>query len=201
MKSWGAKKIIKKNEDDEEDSILDVSTKDNHIYFYTDVTTKTISQLNTAIESLNKPGNLYREIWIHINSWGGTVYDALAGVDVIISSQTPIITLIEGIAASAATMLSISGDKRLIRPNSAMLIHQLRGGYYGKKCDAEDEIKNLEKLENKLVDYFVTNTKIRESKFRKMMARELEYSAETCYKLGLVDEIYMGEKNLGKRKR
>jgi ATP-dependent Clp protease protease subunit len=140
-------------------------------------------------------------MWVHINCWGGTVYDALAAVDVMVASPTPIVTIIEGMAASAATMLSIAGDRRLIRPSGVMLIHQLRGGDYGKKCDVEDEMENLEKLEDRLVEYYVANTKIRESKFRKMMGRELEYSAETCLKLGLVDEIYKGEEILGKRKR
>ena len=203
---WGPKKTNSKknsssNDDDDDEVDLDVTVTENHIYFHTDVTGKSVKQLITAIQKLNKPGKLYREIWVHINCWGGTVYDALAAVDVMVASPTPIVTIIEGMAASAATMLSIAGDRRLIRPSGVMLIHQLRGGEYGKKCDVEDEMENLEKLEDRLVEYYVSNTKIRESKFRKMMGRELEYSAETCLKLGLVDEIYKGEEILGKRKR
>lgn len=201
---WGPKKTNSKknsNDDDDDEAVLDVTVTENHVYFHTDVTGKSVKQLITAIQQLNKPGKLYREIWVHINCWGGTVYDALAAVDVMVASPTPIVTIIEGMAASAATMLSIAGDRRLIRPSGVMLIHQLRGGDYGKKCDVEDEMENLEKLEDRLVEYYVSNTKIRESKFRKMMGRELEYSAETCLKLGLVDEIYKGEEILGKRKR
>ena len=86
---WGPKKTnSKKNSDDEEEAVLDVTVTENHIYFHTDVTGKSIKQLITAIQQLNKPGKLYREIWVHINCWGGTVYDALAAVDVMVASPT-----------------------------------------------------------------------------------------------------------------
>jgi len=203
--SWELRKKIKNSksdndEDDNEDSI-DIKIKNNHIYFYCDVSPKSAQQLNQAIMELNTPGNIYNEIWIHINSDGGTVYDVLSSIDTITSSSTPVVTLIEGMAASAATMLSIAGDRRLIRPNSVMLIHQLRGGYYGKKCDVKDEMVNLEKLEKKIIDLFFKNSTISKKVFTKMMKQELEYSAKECLKMGFVDEIYTGEKVLKKRKR
>ena len=138
---WGRKKQHKKNNESEEGG--DITINGNHIYFYSDVATKPIQQLNQAINELNEPGNCYSEIWVHINSYGGTVYDALAAVDTIRSSPTPIITLIEGMCASAATMLSVVGDRRYIRPHSVMLIHQLRCGVYGKKEDVSDEMENI----------------------------------------------------------
>jgi len=199
---WGRKKQHKKNsESDEEEDDDDIIIHNNHIYFYSDVYTKPIQQLNKAINELNEQGNGYSEIWIHINSYGGTVYDALAAVDTIKASPTPIITIIEGMCASAATMMSVVGDRRYIRPNSVMLIHQLRCGVYGKKDDVIDEMDNVTKLENRLVDLFVENSKLSKPVFQKMMSRELEYSAKKCLKMGFVDEIYEGKKSLGKRKR
>jgi len=198
---WGRKKQPKKNNEAEEEGGGDITIHGNHIYFYSDVATKPIQQLNQAINDLNEPGNCYTEIWLHINSYGGTVYDALAAVDTIKASPTPIITLIEGMCASAATMLSVVGDRRYIRPHSVMLIHQLRCGVYGKKEDVSDEMENIKKLEKRLVELYVENSKISKAVFKKMMGRELEYSAKKCLKMGLVDEIYEGEKSLGKRKR
>ena len=196
---WGRKKHHKKNEAEEEGG--DITINGNHIYFYSDVATKPIQQLNQAINELNEPGKGYSEIWVHINSYGGTVYDALAAVDTIKASPTPIITIIEGMCASAATMLSVVGDQRYIRPHSVMLIHQLRCGVFGKKEDVVDEMDNVKKLEKRLVELYVENSKLSKSVFQKMMGRELEYSAKKCLKMGFVDEIYEGEKSLGKRKR
>jgi ATP-dependent Clp endopeptidase proteolytic subunit ClpP len=197
---WGKMKKKPKNEEDEED-IGSVTVKGNHIYFYADVDAKSVQKLVQALFKLNKPGNMYREIWIHINSYGGYVMDAFAAIDSIRASTTPVVTIIEGMCASAATMISIAGDKRLSRPNGVMLIHQLRGGMYGKKCDVDDEVINLNRLEQRIVDLFKKNTKVRVKKFKSMMKRELEYPVEECLKHGFIDEVYKGEKVVGKRKR
>jgi ATP-dependent protease ClpP protease subunit len=187
------------NDSESEDGSNEVVVNKNHIYFYCDVETKPIQQLNTAINYLNQPGSMYPEIWIHINSSGGVVYDALAAADTIRASSTPIITVVEGMAASAATIISMMGDIRYIRPNSVMLIHQLRCGFYGKKIDVDDELKNIGKLEDKLLDLYVNNTKLRRPELKKILLKELEYSAEKCLEVGLVDEIWEG--NQQKRKR
>ena len=202
-KMWGRSKIKKKNDDSEkeEEEPLDITVIRNHIYFYSDVDTKPIKQLNQAINALNEPGKCYPEIWIHINSYGGDVYDALAAVDTIQASPTPIVTIIEGIAASAATLISISGDRRLIRPNAAMLIHQMRCGFYGKNQDAKDEMNNINKMEAKLTALYLNNTKLTKSKLKRIICRENEYDAEDCKKMGLVDEIFTNPVSLGKRKR
>ena len=201
---WGKPKRRPKNDEEEEEdeeNSGDVVVKGNHIYFYADVEAKSIQTLVQALLDLNKPGNMYREIWIHINSWGGYVMDAFAAIDSIRASATPVVTIIEGMCASAATMISIAGDRRLSRPNGVMLIHQLRGGTYGKKCDVDDEIVNLNNLEKRIIDLFKKNTKIRVKKFKSMMKRELEYPATECLQHGFIDEIYKGERVIGKRKR
>ena len=142
------------------------------------------------------PSEPYESVWfwrmmlpIHINSYGGYVYDALSTVDRIIASETPVTTIIEGIAASAATMISICADNRQIRPNSVMLIHQLHGGAYGKKCDLDDEYKNLNRLEKRLTRLYHEHTTLTKKKLKEIMSKELEYDPDDCVKYGLVDEI------------
>jgi len=202
MLVWGkTKKKPKNDDDDDEENCGSVSVHGNHIYFYADVETKSVQALVQALLKLNKPGNMYREIFVHINSWGGYVMDAFAAIDSIRASATPVVTLIEGMCASAATMISIAGDRRLMRPNAVMLIHQLRGGMYGKKCDVDDEIINLNNLEERIIQLFKNNTKVRVKKFKAMMKRELEYPVDECLKHGFIDEVYKGESVIGKRKR
>jgi ATP-dependent protease ClpP protease subunit len=187
------------NDSESEDESNEVVVNKNHIYFYCDVETKSIQQLNRAINDLNQPGSMYPEIWVHINSCGGLLYDALAAADTIKASTSPIITIVEGMAASAATIISMMGDKRYIRPNSVMLIHQMRCGFYGKKIDVDDEVENIAKLEDKLLDLYVSNTKLRRPDLKKILRKELEYSAIKCVEVGLVDDIWEGYQE--KRKR
>jgi len=203
-KIWICKKNKLKSDDSDDESDEEengVVVSGNHIYFYSDVSIKPIRQLNQIINNLNEPGKRYPEIWIHINSYGGTIYDALSAVDTINASQTPIITLIEGMCASAATMISIAGDMRYIRPNGVLLIHQMRCGVFGKKEDVDDEIENIKNLEDKLINLYVDNSKLTKVSFKKIMKREMEFSAEKCLEFGFVDDIYTGRDTLGKRKR
>ena len=151
------KKKRKKNDDDDSDDEDDngsVKIIGNRIYFYGDVNSKNILELNTKINFFNDEIKKYNVIYLHIQSYGGLVHEALSLVDTITYSDIPIHCIIEGIAASAATIISIVCDYRYIRPNSVMMIHQLRGGIYGKKCDVDDEHKNLNKLNNKILKIF-----------------------------------------------
>jgi ATP-dependent protease ClpP protease subunit len=193
--------ISKKDEIETDNDNPKVIVSKNHIYLYSDVCELSMLQLNKAINDLNEPGEIYTEIWIHINSYGGSVYDALAAVDTIQDSPTPIITIVEGIAASAASMISVVGDKRYIRSNGTILIHQIRNEFSGKKSDMEDDLENIKKLDNKLSELYVKNTNIKKSEIQKIFKNELEFDAKKCLEMGIVDEIYSGTKTLGKRKR
>ena len=199
---WGSIKKIyyKKNDDNDDDDDDDddddgiIKINENHIYFYGDVISKNILIINTTINNFNFEKKKYDIIYLHIQSYGGLVYEALSLVDNIINSEIPIHCIIEGIVASAATLISIVCDYRYIQPNSVMMIHQLRGGLYGRKCDVDDEYTNLNKLNEKLIDIFVKYSKISKKKIETIFSKELEYDSKECLKYGFVDEIVINKK-------
>ena len=82
-------------------------------------------------------------IKLHIQSDGGEVFAAFSAVDTIQKCKVPVETIIEGCAASAATIISVAGSRRFITPYSHMLIHQISSGFWGKMHEFEDEMKNL----------------------------------------------------------
>ena len=98
-----------------------VDTSHNRIYFYSGVTRPKILQLNKYIFNLNinmlsKTGPLEYEpppIKLHINSYGGSVFAGLAALDYIKNSKVPVYTIIDGCAASAATLMSCVGARML----------------------------------------------------------------------------------------
>lgn len=197
------KKRKKKNDeddsDDEDDNGGTVKTVGNRLYFYGDVNSKNILELNKQINFFNDEIKKYDVIYLHIQSYGGLVHEALSLVDTITYSDIPIHCIIEGIAASAATIISIVCDHRYIRPNSVMMIHQLRGGVYGRKSDVDDEYKNLNKLNNKILKIFKEYSRLPKKELEKLFSRELEYSPSECLKYGFVDEIMCYQNK--KRKR
>jgi ATP-dependent protease ClpP protease subunit len=182
-----------------------VEVIDNHIYFYCDVNTKNILELNKAIFTLNKTLVNFRKsshieyginienmiIYLHINSLGGYLTDAFSGVDTIINSDIPIYSIIEGYAASAATFLSVVCSKRFITKHSSVLIHQLSGGYWGTYQQMTDDMKNSTYLHKKIKNLYIEycKGKMKKDKLDELLKRDIMLNFKKCKKIGLVDEL------------
>ena len=181
-----------------------VSIKDNHIYFYGNVNTKNCLNINLAIKEVGRKMTLlsydmniepeHLKIYLHINSFGGSVFAAISTIDTIKSSKIPIVSIVEGGAASAATLMSCVCSERYIRPNSFMLIHQVSSGFWGTMEEIKDEFKNLKKLMKFIKKLYKKNTKLNnldesEIKLDSILKRDIWWDSSECLKYGLVDEI------------
>ena len=109
-----AEPAAKPKSSDEDDS-LDVERSDNHIYYYTEVSKSSVLELNKSLKAV-AADNLHTanvleiptpDIKLHINSPGGSLFDGLAAVDYVRRSKAPVHSIIEGMAASAATLISV----------------------------------------------------------------------------------------------
>ena len=174
-----------------------VTSTDNHIYFYADVNNATIISLVTELRNVSqtlmtvaqKTGEAPAPIYLHINSHGGSVFSALAGVDHIIQCPVPVYTIVEGAAASAATLLSVVGKKRIIKPHAHMLIHQLTSDFSGKANEFEDEMKNINRLMELIKKIYKQYSEVPESELDQILKHDIWWSPEECIKYKLVDEI------------
>ena len=199
-----AKKRDKDDDDDYENSAASNDSKDrvevynNAIYFYSEVKRSNNLTLNKKlIEVSNKYINISNSlnleeiipINLHINSYGGSVFAGFSSVDYIIQSKAPITTVIDGCAASAATIMSVVGVHRKINRNAYMLIHQLSSGMWGKYEELKDDMKNSDILMERIKQIYRDHTKIPTKKLNDVLKRDLWWDAETCLKYGLVDEI------------
>lgn len=81
-------------------------------------------------------------LYLHINSYGGEVHASFGIADNILACKAPVYTIVEGVAASGGTIMSMVGIKRYIRKHSHMLIHQLAGGHWGQWENLKDDYKN-----------------------------------------------------------
>lgn len=187
------------SDSDSDDDSCSVQQNQNHIYFWCDVTKKSCLDL---IASLNKvymnlrPYSLCGDdpvpIYIHINSYGGDTDAALGVIDTMESLKeqgAKLITVIEGNASSAATLISVAGTERRIRPNAYLRIHNFSAGLWGKKNDLDEEHANLGKMEEVLVNFYKENTDMTRPQLRKLLSREIDLLPDECIKKGLVDEI------------
>ena len=181
-----------------------VTIRDNHIYFYGNVTTKNCLSINLAIREVGRKLTLvsydmdieleHLKIYLHINSFGGSVFAAISTIDTITSSKIPIVSIVEGGAASAATLISCVCSERYIRNNSYMLIHQVSSGFWGTMEEIKDEFRNLKKLMKFIKKLYRKNTNLNNSedsdiKLNDILKRDIWWNASECIKYGLVDGI------------
>jgi len=195
---------LRKSEE-EEDRVLshsEVSISGDHIWFYSDITPASAIKLNaalqevsmrlapTAFSSMHEVGTP-APIWLHINSFGGDVFSAFAMADTIerISQIVPVITIVEGCAASGATFMSLAGAKRLIRRNAYMLVHELRDTSWGKYSEIKDSFTSNTTIMKTIKDWYAEKTKLPAAKLDEMLSHDIWWNAKTCLKYGLVDQI------------
>ena len=122
-------------------------------------------------------------------SSGGMIMPTLSALDTILYCKAPVNTIVDGCCASAATLLSIVGKRRYIKRNSLMLIHQLTAATWGKYADIKEDVKNFDLWMKVVKNIYSKYTKIPTKKLNEMLKHDLWWTAETCLKYGLVDEI------------
>ena len=175
-----------------------VSSEYNKIYFYSGVTRQENLQLNKLIlntgQKMKSIELCYKlpeppKVYLHINSYGGSVFAGFSSVDYIKNCPVPVTSVIDGCAASAATIMSVVAKERLMHEHAFMLIHQLSSGMWGKFEDMKDDMKNNELLMKKIIAIYEENTKLPKSKITQILKRDLWWDAKTCLKYGLVDDI------------
>jgi len=190
------KKYILDDEEEEADGEEYIKVLDNHIYFYSDVSIKSILELTGIIKKLTKDLLVLNiqfdtdvEIWVHINSGGGDIFAILSCINLIENNKININTIVEGQACSAATILAMIGKTRQITQNSYMLIHNISSGFWGKMHEFEDEMKNLKLLTKDIRKMYGKYTNINTKQLDQLLKKDLLLNAKTCVSYGLVDEI------------
>ncbi len=181
---------------------------DGHIYIYGEIAgyqgDDTESYGLNSLKSIKKQVDKQpkaKNFVVHIHSVGGEVYEGFAIHDYLRSLGVPITTRIEGLCASIATVIALAGDTRLITSNSDFMIHNPWGYAGGEKKDIQKYADELERIENKLSDFYESKTKLSKKKAQKMMDTETWLSSEETLKLGFVTEVVTVLKAVAKFKK
>ncbi len=132
-----------------------------------------------------------KDIFLYINSPGGSAYDALAIYDTIEYVTNDVQTVGIGVQASAAAFILSSGTKgkRYLLPNATVMIHQPSSGTQGKITDQEISLREGLRLKKLLEQIMAKNTGQTVSKIHEDMERDKWLNAEDAKKYGLVDYV------------
>lgn len=140
---------------------------------------------------LDKENN--KDIYLYINSPGGSVSAGLAIYDTIKYIKSNVITIGIGLCASMGAFLLSSGDKRYALENTEIMIHEPLGGVEGKASNIKiqsDRIIKTKALINKIL---AKNTKQSIKKIEKDTENDYYMSTIEAKKYGLIDDIIKKE--------
>ncbi len=132
-----------------------------------------------------------KDIYIYINSPGGSVTAGLAIYDTMQHIKSNIVTICVGMAASMGSFLLAAGTKgkRLALPHARIMIHQPAGGAQGQATDIEIEAKEILRLRHQLNEMLAERTDQPLAKIEKDTDRDYFMSAAEAKEYGLIDRV------------
>lgn len=141
-----------------------------------------------------------KDIFLYINSPGGSVYDALAIYDTMQYVKSDIQTVGIGVQASAAAFLLSSGTKgkRFLLPNATVMIHQPSSGTKGKVTDQEIDLKEALRVKRLMEQIMAKNTGQKPAKIHVDMERDFWMTADEAQKYGVADKVISTLKSIKK---
>lgn len=138
------------------------------------------------LESLNG-----KDVTVRINSGGGDVFAAHAIHNQLIAYKGKVTVVIDGLAASAATIIAVAGDRIIMPSNALFMIHNPAIGlsdYYGVE-ELAQAVNALNAIKDSIVAAYRKRCKVSAEEIAAMMDAETWMGAAECLEKGFVDEI------------
>ena len=174
-----------------------MNSQNRTLFLYDLINKDTISPLIESIVTINEydedkqiPIEKREPIKLYINSYGGTIYDALSGCSAIVSSKTPIYGICYGYAFSAGLTLFVACHKRFGGKYSSYMIHDPSEEIGKDKLYVlEDRIKELRRKKQIRTDFIISRTLLRQQDFDMHRYDDWFFDVNTALELGIVHEI------------
>ncbi len=133
-----------------------------------------------------------KDVYLYINSPGGSVTAGMAIYDTMQYVRPDIITVCVGQAASMGAFLLSGGakGKRAALPHSRIMIHQPLGGFSGQVSDVEIHAKEMLRVKKELNELLAKHTGKSVKEVEKDSDRDNFMSAEQAKEYGIIDNIY-----------
>jgi len=130
-----------------------------------------------------------RALEVHINSPGGDVFDGISIYNAIAQRPGPVTTVVDGLAASAASFIAQAGKTRLVSPGSMMMIHDASGICIGNAAEMEEMAQLLGTVSGNLADIYAAHAGKTPDEWRDAMRAETWYKADDAVAAGLADRL------------
>jgi ATP-dependent protease ClpP protease subunit len=143
-----------------------------------------------AINEIDAP-----TITVRINSPGGLLIDAIAIANTLEQHPAHIVTRVDGIAASAASLIAVAGDTCEMMNGSQLMIHDAMCGPMGNARTLRDAADWLDEQSDNIANMYAKKSGGDPGEWRTRMLDETWMFAEEAVNLGLMDSVYVRNKN------
>lgn len=130
------------------------------------------------------PGDLE----VHINSPGGDAFDGIAIYNAL-ASRPGVTTVVDGLAASAASVIAMAGQKRIVSPGAMLMIHDALALCIGNAADMRETAGLLDKVSDNIAGVYAAHTETSADDWRAVMTNEGWYTAQEAVDAGLAHEL------------
>lgn len=133
------------------------------------------------------------DITVWINSPGGDCVAAAQIYNMLIDYKGNVIVKIDGIAASAASVIAMAGTRVLMSPVSMLMIHNPATIAYGDSVEMQKAITMLDEVKESIINAYEIKTRLSRAKLSHLMSSETWMDANKAIELGFADEIITRE--------
>ena len=135
------------------------------------------------------------DITLWINSPGGDVFAASQIYNMLMDYKENVTVKIDGLAASAASVIAMAGTRVLMSPVSQIMVHNPMTVAIGNAEEMSKAIKMLSEIKESIINAYELKTNLPRDEISKMMDSETWMNARKAVELGFADEIMYTEKD------
>ena len=133
-------------------------------------------------------------VTVWLNSPGGDCIAASQIYTMLMDYQDDVTVKIDGIAASAASVIAMAGTRVLMAPTALMMIHNPMTMAYGNQADMEKAIEMLDEVKESIMNAYEIKTSLSRAKLSHLMDSETWMNANKAIELGFADDILKDSK-------
>jgi ATP-dependent protease ClpP protease subunit len=144
----------------------------------------TASEFSAQLSAVSAP-----RLEVHVNSPGGDVFDGIAILNLLRAHPSPVDVIVDGLAASAASVIAMAGQSVTMMPQSQMMIHDASGVCMGNAADMTAMADLLDRVSDTIASAYAGAAGGTQDSWRAAMRAETWYSSEEAVAAGLADKI------------
>lgn len=128
-------------------------------------------------------------ITVHLNSPGGDVFDGIAIYNQLKNHSAKVVIIVDGLAASAASLIAMAADELIMNTGSMLMIHEASTFAWGTKADIRKTLNALEGIDKSIADIYMTRFEGERSEVETMITNETWFTASEAVEVGLADKV------------